>query len=322
MSEAKCLQAEVNEGFHRLRQEEAEFGVRQKMLEPVLSAAEKDRESAQAMKREAQNQLEASEARESAVLQSEAGLRVREREAEKKFAEARLVYNKYASAKAISEADIKSISQQKSGILKERFRMHRCSVELSSQLDLLRHAVREVMKLKKTSSEFDIALAPSGEFGGDVDENRVHPLHIRNTNEINTGSDDVSAPLMLQCKSLLRNFEQMSERMHILADELQSDPFSIVPVDEIVCPNDEVLNKTLQLSAIENNNSFIDVRSGRETISSDMSRLLIDGVANRKREEHSRGHILDAPSKDIRLVVEAADNSLSALRAAAQNYGR
>lgn len=329
LAEAKRLQAEVTETTNRFRREETEFSVRHKMLDPILAAAAQDREAAEAIKREAQTNLEIVEAREAALLESEAGLRARERNAEKKAADARIVYNKYFNTKSHTEADIRAIGQQKNGILKERFRLHRCSVELSSQMDMLKHAVREVMKLKMSSCGHSRTRPlPLTNARRDIGDENI--MNMRNDDgDIDEGQgsydaiDHSSAPMLIHCKSLLSKFEDASERMLILSEELQSDPFHTTPSQDNIEHQQEAFDHTMQLPVFED--SRLDVQRAKDRHPCNHGNPP-DGFLLTYRSK--RGSFNDPEYQaleqsgplETKTYVANADASLAALKAAAANY--
>jgi hypothetical protein len=57
MAEAQRLQADAAEAMNTLRRKEAEFAIREQMLNPILSAAEHDREAALSLRKQAENIL-------------------------------------------------------------------------------------------------------------------------------------------------------------------------------------------------------------------------------------------------------------------------
>ena len=323
LAEAKRVQAETNEETNILRRAEAEFAVRAKMLEPTLTAAEQDREAAKAIKRDAQTFLEQVEAREDAVLQSEAGLRAREKEVDKMAAEARVVYNKYHNAKAHTDSDLKVIAQQKSGILKERFRMHRCSVELSSQMDLLRQAVREVMRLKKTEARFCPQTYRLTDGNIDLgDENAANRYNQDDTGDLGASK----APIIGHCKTLLRDFEDAAERMRILSEELQSDPFRMAPANDDESNRDDPLSHNMQLSSatssLQNKPPPPPITEGHVESVVSVGASKIPTFGNRRASYNDpkfQAFEQSGPLK-VKSYVEDADASIAALRNAAAEY--
>lgn len=325
LAEAKRVQAETIEATNIHRREVAEFAVRVKMLEPTLTAAEQDREAGKAIKREAQTILEQVEAREDALLQSEAGLRARERGSEKMAAEARLVYNKYFNAKAHTDSDLKVIAQQKSGILKERFRMHRCSVELSSQMDLLRQAVREVMRLKKSE-----AISPQQPYRITDGNDDLDDENARNRFNKDCGDETkaMHAPMIGHCKTLLRDFEDAAERMRILSEELQSDPFCMAPSNDDQSNREDPFKPNMQLTSADNNSLSLQSppHSTREgyavagVVSQGENRIPTYGNRRASYNDPKFQSFEQSGPLEVKSYVDDADASVAALRNAAAEY--
>jgi hypothetical protein len=215
LAEARRQQAEAAESLQVLRREEAAFAARQSMMEPLLTAAEQDREAARAMRREAQMIVEHIENRESLVLGAETSLRVRERNAEQMVVESRQLTQTYLSKKADLEANAVKIASQKAAVLKERFRLHRCSMEIAAQMELLKRGISDALN-------YGVLESPKS--------NRVEQYendeNIQNfDNRIGRGHRDKMRNMHLI--PLVRELEDASERMHIINKELSEDPFAV-----------------------------------------------------------------------------------------------
>lgn len=189
------------------------------MIEPLLSDAEQDRETARAMRRDAQMLVEHIENRESLVLGAETSLRVRERNAEQMVTESRQLTQTYLSKKADLEATAVKIASQKATVLKERFRLHRCSMEIAAQMELLKRGISDAVSYGVLQK----GVPASSNYRAD-----------QFTNDENVENIDRMSPSSYQSKMrsmhlvpLVRELEDASERMRIINKELTEDPFAV-----------------------------------------------------------------------------------------------
>jgi hypothetical protein len=216
LAEARRQQAETAEALQVLRREEAAFAARQSMMEPLLTAAEQDREAARAMRREAQMLVEHIENRESLVLGAETSLRVRERNAEQMVIESRQLTQTYLSKTADMEATAVKIASQKSTVLKERFRLHRCSMEIAAQMELLKRGISDALN-------YGIIQKNPTLYHGERFENDENIQNLEG--RAGRGYHDKMRNLHLV--PLVRELEDASDRMRIINKELSEDPFAV-----------------------------------------------------------------------------------------------
>ena len=351
MAEAKRLSAETNEALRLLHRQEAEFSVRQKMIEPLIVAAEHDRDSARAIKRDSFLLFEQSEARETAVIAAEVGLRAREAKADIAMTEARQMTSKYLQDKSKIESESKSIALQKSIVLKERFRLHRCSSELMKQMTLLKRGIHE---LTRVSYITDLSVN-SGRHPRLLSSNHIQPIesnqaelmepaqdnHVSLPNDYETYRENYMSwgnkqaevasvepkkvflpqPLLIP---LLREFEDATERLHIISEELGLDPFQIsndkpflerinTPVEFVEKPSN-ILPNSLNTSSSQY----------REATSSDESvRVTVGGRVSSTNMNREMLHMAIDPINysDIRGAVDSAASSFHSLKEIAKSFG-
>lgn len=137
---------ELDEGRALLQQQRAELEAAQRATEPNARAAERDRADARAIKAQADRVLFSAEEHASAILAAERGLMRREQAvvaAEKglEVARARLTEERRT---LLAEAAQQRSAQQ--ALDTERFRLHQCSVELSSQLALVKRGIGQLTR--------------------------------------------------------------------------------------------------------------------------------------------------------------------------------
>lgn len=341
MAEAKRLSAETNEALQLLRRQEAEFSIRQKMMEPLINAAEHDRDSARSIKRDAQQLFEQSNARETAVIAAEVGLRAREAKADVVMTEARQLVSKCLQDKSKIESDDKSVALQKSLILKERFRLHRCSSELMKQMALLKRGIYDLTRVSNLADVF----SSGGKKMKLLSNNRNEPIEINQTdlieslqdnrdyevyreNHMNYGNKDketssmetkrvfVPQPLLMP---LLREFEDATERLHIISEELALDPFQI---------SDEKPSFDFRIeSAVKQNTDFhnpINASSNESLeIPSRIETAVADGRVATASSNREILHMAMEPINysEIRVVVDSAASSFHSLKEIAKSYG-
>ena len=137
---------ELDEGRAQLQQQRSELEAAQRATEPNARAAERDRADARAIKAQADRVLFSAEEHASAILAAERGLMRREQAvvaAEKglEVARARLTEERRT---LLAEAAQQRSAQQ--ALDTERFRLHQCSVELSSQLALVKRGIGQLTR--------------------------------------------------------------------------------------------------------------------------------------------------------------------------------
>ena len=137
---------DLDEARAQLLQQRTELEASQRMMEPNVRAAERDRADARAIKAQADRVLFSAEEHASAILAAERGLVRREQTvaaAEKglETARARLTADRRA---LLAEGAKQRAAQQ--ALDTERFRLHQCSVELAAQLALVKRGINQLAR--------------------------------------------------------------------------------------------------------------------------------------------------------------------------------
>jgi hypothetical protein len=145
-ADVRRKEQELDEARSVLQQQRAELEVGQRLIEPSIRAAERDREDARALKAQADRVLFAAEEHASSILAAERGLVRREQvvmAAEKglETARATLVADRRV---LLGEAAKQRSAQQ--ALDTERFRLHQCSMELALQVGTVKKGINQLVR--------------------------------------------------------------------------------------------------------------------------------------------------------------------------------
>lgn len=126
-------EADLGERRQDMDKAKATFEGQVRMMQPTISAAERDRDDARALKEQADRVMLAAEEHASSILKAERGLLKREQTCSAAEAQLQEERNKLTVDKRIYAADTAKQRMMKQALEAERFRLHQLSLELSQQ---------------------------------------------------------------------------------------------------------------------------------------------------------------------------------------------
>ena len=133
-----------------------------RMMQPTISAAEKDRDDARALKEQADRVMLAAEEHASSILKAERGLLKREQACSAAEAQLQEERNKLTVDKRIYAADTAKQRMMKQALEAERFRLHQLSLELSQQANQVKRGALIISQAESNAGAVTTLLDSSG----------------------------------------------------------------------------------------------------------------------------------------------------------------
>jgi hypothetical protein len=256
--------------------------------------------------------------------------------------EARQIYNKYSNAKSHNEQDLKTISDQKVSIMKERFRLHKCSMEIASQMGLLHETIKELTKSTSRgkrreynhhtsdkrqirrqmplSNNENLLPAPSDY---DSDSSRL----IVDNNDIDHDLENKLLPYITpNLIRLKRELEDATERIQIVSDELTRDPFQITTESDSSSQRPKQFSSGTQIGGISDmsNVSTIANRDSKHSlVLEEYPNIVIESRPVEKLHyrtaENARNYDISS-QETISSCLDNASNSLNVLKDFASKF--
>lgn len=155
-------EGDLGERRQEMDKAKALFEGQVRMMQPTISAAEKDRDDARALKEQADRVMLAAEEHASSILKAERGLLKREQACSAAEAQLQEERNKLTVDKRIYAADTAKQRMMKQALEAERFRLHQLSLELSQQANQVKRGALIISQAESNAGAVTTLLDSSG----------------------------------------------------------------------------------------------------------------------------------------------------------------
>lgn len=155
-------EGDLGERRQEMDKAKALFEGQVRMMQPTISAAEKDRDDARALKEQADRVMLAAEEHASSILKAERGLLKREQACSAAEAQLQEERNKLTVNKRIYAADTAKQRMMKQALEAERFRLHQLSLELSQQANQVKRGALIISQAESNAGAVTTLLDSSG----------------------------------------------------------------------------------------------------------------------------------------------------------------